>query len=129
MELPSLRSACALLLSVVGAVAYVLSDSQFQLRAYSWAALWLLMFLFDQIYIKHIVNTVDMSTWTRTYYMNAIAFVPVCIWSVAMEGAPGNLLNGWTGSELIGVAMFSISCILGTAISFCSFAARAALSA
>ena len=65
-ELPSLRSAVALLSLVGGAVAYVFTDAHFAVRGYVWVGVWYLIFCFDQLYIKHAVDTVSMrSNWGR----------------------------------------------------------------
>ena len=51
-ELPSRRSWISLLLIVMGAIMYVHSDSNFEVRAYSWVCAWVVVFAFDQTYIK-----------------------------------------------------------------------------
>lgn len=128
-ELPSLRALGSLLLSLAGAVGFMLADSTFVIKAYSWGACWLLIFLFDQIYIKHVVTVVEMTTWTRSYYTNAIASGPVLVYALVVEGAPMNFITGFTGSPVIGSGMLIISCALGTAMSLFAFKVRAILSA
>jgi len=128
-ELPGARSVIALLVSLIGASGYMICDSTFSIQAYSWAVAWLVIFLFDQTYIKHVVTKIEMSTWTRSYYTNAIAGGPVLLYAALVEGAPGNLASSWSGSPTIGAVMLAISCALGTAMSFFAFGARAAVSA
>ena len=51
-ELPNRRSWISLLLIVAGAILYVKTDSDFELRAYWWVCAWVVVFTFDQTYIK-----------------------------------------------------------------------------
>lgn len=51
-ELPNMRSWCALVAILIGAMLYVHTDSNFEVRAYSWVFAWIIVFAFDQTYIK-----------------------------------------------------------------------------
>jgi len=128
-ELPDTRSAMSLLLAMTGAMLYMETDSQFTITSYHWAAAWLCIFLFDQVYIKHIISTVQMSSWTRVYYQNLLAGLPVTVMACFVEKAPWNLVTGWVGPISSAVAMLAISCGMSIAMSFFSFKAREALSA
>merc|ERR1719217_615971 len=86
-ELPDMRSWFALLIAALGAGGYMYFDAQFQMTAYSWAVGWLAIFLFDQVYIKHVISTVQMSNWTRVYYTNFIAALPVLVYATQFEGS------------------------------------------
>lgn len=68
--LPNARSWAALLAIVVGALAYVYTDSNFEVRAYGWVMAWYVVFAFDQIYIKFAVDSVKLTV--RLYRLNAV---------------------------------------------------------
>ena len=77
--MPNLKSWASLGAIVCGAVTYVSFDSDFEVRAYGWVLAWYVVFAFDQIYIKYAVDQSSLSVWGRTYYMNALAVVPVSV--------------------------------------------------
>lgn len=128
-ELPDFRSWLALLTAAAGATGYMYFDAEFEIRAYSWSACWLGIFLFDQIYIKHVITTVRMKNWTRVYYTNAVALAPVVLFSVLLEDAPRNLGNYTNGPVWMGASIVGMSCVMGTAMSFFAFYARDSISA
>jgi len=128
-ELPGLRSSAALVITLLGAIAYMVADSHFEVRGYSWAVVWLVIFIFDQVYIKHVVNTVEMTTWSRVYYTNAIAAMPCVVHAIVFENAPFNLVTGFSSPGPVGPCMLIVSAVLGTAMSYFSFFARKVLSA
>ena len=48
---------------------YVRNDSWFDPNGYFWVGVWYAFFCFDQIYIKHVCDSVKMdSNWGRVYY-------------------------------------------------------------
>ena len=51
-ELPNRRSWLSLLCIVAGAILYVRTDAGFEMRAYTWVCAWVVVFAFDQTYIK-----------------------------------------------------------------------------
>jgi len=126
-ELPGLRSSAALVITLLGAIAYMVADSHFEVRGYSWAVVWLVIFIFDQVYIKHVVNTVEMTTWSRVYYTNAIAAMPCVVHAIVFENAPFNLVTGFSSPGPVGPCMLIVSAVLGTAMSYFSFFARKVL--
>jgi len=128
-ELPDRMSVFMLSLALVGSVGYVECDASFQVTAYSWAFIWLIIFLFDQVYIKHIISTVPMSSWTRVYYNNALAGAAALVYVFIHEGAFTPLIDGWVGSSFTGALVVGGSCAMGTAMSYFAFLARDALSA
>ena len=77
--MPNLKSWASLGAIVCGAVTYVSFDADFEVRAYGWVLAWYVVFAFDQIYIKYAVDQSSLSVWGRTYYMNALAVVPVSV--------------------------------------------------
>lgn len=129
-DLPDRYSLFALLLALAGAAGYMLADAHFEMLAYSWAGAWLLIFLFDQVYIKHVVSTVPMSPWTRVYYNNVLAAIPAVAAACVVERADWPTLAGLFKAEnSFALAMLATSCVIGTAMSYCAFCARDALSA
>ena len=83
-ELPNRTSTLSLLALAIGAYLYTVTDAGFQVKAYTWLAVWYVMFLVDQIYIKHVVDTVKMdSNWGRVYYCNLLASMPLIFTGLA----------------------------------------------
>ena len=123
-ELPSYRSCVCLLVLVGGVCVYTVTDQGFEVKGYLWLAGWYVLFLMDQLYLKHVTNKVKhQSNWGRVYYLNtlsaAVLFVSIGVtqeWK-ALE---------WTTESKIFVTM---SCVLGVAMSYYAFLARHAMSA
>eukprot|EP00928_Gymnodinium_smaydae_P096671 TRINITY_DN8589_c1_g3_i1.p1 TRINITY_DN8589_c1_g3~~TRINITY_DN8589_c1_g3_i1.p1 ORF type:complete len:490 (-),score=101.40 TRINITY_DN8589_c1_g3_i1:242-1711(-) len=128
-QLPDVRSVIMLLLALCGSVGYVYSDKGFVMKAYMWAIAWLVIFLFDQVYIKYIISTVRMSNWTRVYYNNVLSGMVAFVYALVRERCHLALIEGWTVSVLLGVQVVFLSCLMGTAMSYFAFASRDALSA
>jgi GDP-mannose transporter len=125
-ELPSAKNAAALLAICVGAGGYVVTDNNLSVDAYLWVAVWYVIFAFDQIYIKHKLDTVEMTTWTRVYYTNALAGAAIAVVLVCLQ-EPARLVNfDWTPSSWLWLAT---SCVMSIGIAYFSFAARSAVSA
>jgi len=125
-ELPSTRSWACLGLLLIGAVGYVLNDKFFRVDAYLWVVVWFIVFSFDQIYIKHKVDSVKMTTWTQVYYTNSLA-TPILLSILVGTGELTTLAEFvWTPSSLFWLIT---SAAMGVAIAYFSFLARAAVSA
>jgi len=123
-ELPSWKSFGCLCGLLLGSVVYVSWDHAFQVRGYFWVSIWYVVFIIDQIYIKHVCNTVKMKTnWGKVYYTNLLSSLPL-IFMVA--GAQEVSTVEWTAT---GVAALGLSCILGVAMSYFAFLARSLISA
>jgi len=121
-ELPSRRSFLCLCGLCVGALIYVLWDDAFHPKGYAWIAIWYLVFTLDQVYIKHVCNTVKMdSNWGRVYYSNLIPSIPLFFMSIGQGEAPE-----WTQ---FGIGILIVSCLLGISMSYFAFLARHRLSA
>ena len=43
--------------------------------SFSWIIIWYATFCFDQMYTKHVVDTVVMTTWDRVWYTNTVPLV------------------------------------------------------
>mmetsp|Transcript_7549 Transcript_7549/g.13154 ORF Transcript_7549/g.13154 Transcript_7549/m.13154 type:complete len:308 (-) Transcript_7549:170-1093(-) len=126
-ELPSRKSWVCLFGLLAGAVSYMHFESgSLTADSYFWVVCWYAVFCFDQLYIKHITNTVKMTTWGRVYYTNILPVIPIFFFM---------LFNG----EYRELQMFHftfaskvwlfVSCICGVAIAYFAFLARAAVSA
>ena len=87
-ELPNLRSTLAILALIAGSCLYVATDAHYHVRGYMWVGIWYVIFSFDQLYIKHAVDTVKMrSNWGRVFYTNLWASVLLLGMSLATEPA------------------------------------------
>uniref|UniRef100_A0A7S4F6F9 Sugar phosphate transporter domain-containing protein n=1 Tax=Chrysotila carterae TaxID=13221 RepID=A0A7S4F6F9_CHRCT len=125
-ELPGLRSAACLLALAAGAAAYTLTDAAFEVHGYLWVAAWFTIFCFDQLYIKHMVDSTAVeSNWGRVFYTN--------LWASVLSGAllvstePHVFTQTiWTPHSICALAA---SCTLGVGISYFAFLCRAAVSA
>jgi hypothetical protein len=130
-ELPNARSAAAMLTLCAGAVFYVLTDASFKVDpdvslGYAWVVVWYVIFSFDQLYIKHAVDTVKMrSNWGRVYYTNLWASILLFWLTLATEPQTLTAMQ-WTFKP---VAALSLSCAAGVAMSYFAFLCRAAVSA
>ncbi|GBG76103.1 hypothetical protein CBR_g21763 [Chara braunii] len=128
---PSKYTFSSLCIIFLGAVAYVSSDRDFTVKAYSWAFAYLFTITVEMVYIKHIVMSVGLSTWGLVLYNNflALLFSPFFFFA---SGEIGQLQVWRSGSTLFPpstwVPVF-VCCILGLSISFFGFAARRAVSA
>jgi GDP-mannose transporter len=125
-QLPALHGWLCLLLMVAGAAAYAYTDAAFKLSGYSWVAVWYVVFVFDQIYVKHVVTTVKMdSMWGRVFYSNLLA-VPLLLCTGTLSDEASTLLENWS---IPGGLALAASCVAGLSMSYFSWSARAQLSA
>uniref|UniRef100_A0A7S2WVQ0 Sugar phosphate transporter domain-containing protein n=1 Tax=Rhizochromulina marina TaxID=1034831 RepID=A0A7S2WVQ0_9STRA len=122
-ELPTASSWLSLFGLVGGASIYVLTDSSFHVTGYYWVCVWFCVFCFDQIYIKHAVDTVKMeSNWGRVFYTNFLSCFPLMF-----TGAVGEFTEvAWTPAS---IAALSVSCLLGVGMSYFAFLCRKLVSA
>ncbi len=96
------------------------------MEAYVWVAVWFAVFSFDQVYIKHAVTHVKMTTWGQVYYTNSLASLPLIAYIVA-KGEIAQLANfEWTQQSLLWLILSSV---MGVAIAYFSFLCRGAVSA
>ena len=124
--LPSARSWASLLFILIGAAMYMSSDSQFELRSYAWACAWYAVFCFDQIYIKHVCNTVEMTNWGRVLYTNSMS-MPLCLLvSLAFREDVTVSELEWNASQTF---FLLLSCATGVAMSYSAFLLRSSVSA
>ena len=124
-KLPSSRSWACLVALLVGALAYAQTDSSFHVKGYTFCAVWYMIFCMDQIYLKHITNTVKMSNWGRVFYSNFLAACPLVFTFINDTDEIEALKNM---SLSAGMAVF-ISVALGVGMSYFAWSARSLLSA
>lgn len=124
-ELPSLRSWGALIGVFVGVIIYVGADYNFGLVPYLWLGSWYAIAIFEMCLVKHICDTVEMSTWSRTYYQNALSVPPIILLALCFGDI--KVLTGELPS--VGLMATAMSCVAGLGMSYFSFALRAVISA
>ena len=78
------------------------------------------------VWVKQVVDSVSMSTWSRSFYQNALAVPPMLLVSL-VSGEMAIVLRGEAGSFAWG--MVAASCVAGVGMSYFSFALRAVISA
>jgi len=51
-----------------GVAVYTFHDIHFTVLGYVWLGIWYSFAVFEMVYVKKVVDTVEMTTWSRTYY-------------------------------------------------------------
>eukprot|EP00929_Paragymnodinium_shiwhaense_P091592 TRINITY_DN5150_c0_g1_i2.p1 TRINITY_DN5150_c0_g1~~TRINITY_DN5150_c0_g1_i2.p1 ORF type:complete len:335 (-),score=70.98 TRINITY_DN5150_c0_g1_i2:60-1064(-) len=132
-ELPSARSAVALVGVLSGAVMYVCCDADFRLHgffAYSWVSAYLGVLVFEMTYAKHIVSSVEFASpvWGSVYYTNVLSLVPfACI--ALSSGEVEQLRLRVQPLTRIDLTALLICCMLGVCISWSGWNCRNRISA
>mmetsp|Transcript_16160 Transcript_16160/g.24438 ORF Transcript_16160/g.24438 Transcript_16160/m.24438 type:complete len:318 (-) Transcript_16160:1711-2664(-) len=125
-KLPNARSWMCLFALLVGAFGYAQTDSSFQVKGYTFCAIWYVIFCIDQIYLKHVINTVKMdSTWGRVFYSNFLASVPL-VFTFINDADEIQALKDMSTSAFMAVFL---SVALGVGMSYFAWMARSLLSA
>eukprot|EP00401_Gymnodinium_catenatum_P083180 CAMPEP_0117620426 /NCGR_PEP_ID=MMETSP0784-20121206/87121_1 /TAXON_ID=39447 /ORGANISM="" /LENGTH=340 /DNA_ID=CAMNT_0005424337 /DNA_START=49 /DNA_END=1071 /DNA_ORIENTATION=+ len=125
-QLPEARSWLSLFMLLAGGVGYTLTDSAFQIEGYMFCAVWYALFCLDQIYLKHVVDTVRMdSMWGRVYYSNLLSCVPLMCTGVAGSEL-SSLMDHMT---TIGAVAIGVTVLIGVAMSYFAWSARSLLAA
>lgn len=134
--LPSLRSVIALIMIVIGSVAYVGTDKAFGtlgVIAYVWPFVYLLTLCAQMTYGKHILKSVKMETlWGPVIYSNVLGIVPsFALGAILGEFSEPDFISTFTQSIQTGKAIASLlaSSVIGVAISWAGFNCRNLLSA
>lgn len=126
-QLPSRRSALSLLIMLFGSAGYTYTDSSYVVRGYVWLALWYFLFIFNQIYLKKKVDTVEvLSMWGHVFYTNLWCFM---LSGPMIAATEPTLLRGSLMFTPAAIGAVAASCVLGVGMSYFSFAARALVSA
>jgi len=128
--MPSQQVMISLGIIVFGAICYVLTDSTFRIEAYKWVLLYFVAKTTEMLYVKHVIATVPMSNWGRSYYNNFLSMFPLFIIAVA-NGEISKASNLLDEGEISTGALFVVflSCIVGIGISISGFMCRDAISA
>jgi GDP-mannose transporter len=126
-ELPTLRSWISLTGVLVGAVAYTYNDIFFSPRGYVWVGLWYTLCVVDSVIMKHVADTVPMTTWSRTYYNNAMA-VPLIL-PISFLSGESEVIFGSNWLTVPGLWALGAGCAVGLAMNFFSWKLREAVSA
>ena len=87
-----------------GVSMYTAHDINFTVVGYAWIAIWYCFAVFEMVYVKKVVDTVQMTTWSRTYYQ---------AWTLPSAMYLGLLLLFLLGSRVISlVARGLLPCCL-----------------
>mmetsp|Transcript_12332 Transcript_12332/g.29515 ORF Transcript_12332/g.29515 Transcript_12332/m.29515 type:complete len:342 (-) Transcript_12332:23-1048(-) len=129
--LPSLPVMGSLLSICVFAGCYVYSESRtgVQVENYSWVIAYVVAQSIDCLYIKHIVSTVQMTSWGRSFYNNVLAMGPLLLpWYLSDSETVATLqTKGSFGAGALWAVV--LSCVLGLCISVTAFHCRGKVSA
>jgi len=127
--LPSPKVILSLGVIVVGAVCYVATDSEFKVETYFWVVMYFVAKTVDMLYTKHIVDTVPMTSWGRSFYNNFLSMFPFAILALVQEKEK---VMGYFATEQFTTIVFIVillSCVIGIGISIIGFMVREAVSA
>ncbi|KAJ8471035.1 hypothetical protein OPV22_025378 [Ensete ventricosum] len=130
---PSKLTFLSLVVVLGGAVGYVLTDSAFNLTAYSWAIAYLVTITTEMVYIKHMVTNLGLNTWGFVFYNNLLSLMMAPVFWIA-TGEYADVFTAYGSSSgiwfnIMAFVAVALSCVFGFLISFFGFAARKAISA
>ncbi len=91
-----------------------------------WSIAWLISFLFDMLYIKHVVHAYPCSGLERTLYQNALALPMLLLW-VPFEKSGS--LRIFLAADIRATTAIFLSCISGTILSYTGMTLRSKLTA
>ena len=116
-----MRSSTSLLGLVLGQY-HTSGPTVTEVRAYAWVFCWYIVFCFDQIFIKHVVDTAKLSTWTNSFWTNTIATIPALI--LAVKNSEHEVSFGPNS-----ILFVTVSCFMGVLMSGASYHLRGLVSA
>mmetsp|Transcript_31708 Transcript_31708/g.70492 ORF Transcript_31708/g.70492 Transcript_31708/m.70492 type:complete len:340 (+) Transcript_31708:293-1312(+) len=125
-ELPNAKSWGCLVVLFMASIGYVLVDSSFNVMGYSWLAVWYGFFVFDQVYVKYVCDTTVMSNWSRVYYTNVLAAIPVAVLMPVLPETK-QVYEGMT--DVATIIIIALSSIGGLAMSHSAYVLRDSVSA
>ncbi|URE20007.1 ADP,ATP carrier protein 1 [Musa troglodytarum] len=130
---PSKLTFFSLVVILGGAVCYVLTDSAFNLTAYSWAIAYLVTITTEMVYIKHMVTNLGLNTWGFVFYNNLLSLMMAPAFCF-VTGEYADVFTAYGSSSgiwfnIMAFVAVALSCVFGFLISFFGFAARKAISA
>lgn len=102
----------------------------FKLSGYFWVVMYFIAKITDMLYVKHIVDSVQMSSWGRSFYNNFLSLPPVLI-IIFLTGEQSRVASLYDeGLISFGViSVVALSCVMGLGISISGFICRALISA
>lgn len=125
-KLPTKRSWLSIITVFIFSICFIMSESKsFTIDSTKWLFLWYANFCFDQIYIKHVVDTVKMTMWDRVLYTN---LVPIFILSPLVLVFEDKIELERSEAPFVFMVIFS-SCLMGVIMSYTSFWTRKQVSA
>ena len=125
-KLPPPRSWAAIITVFIFSSLYIKFESgTFTIDSITWLVLWYANFCFDQIYIKHVVDTVKMTMWDRVLYTN---IVPVFILT-PMVFLFEEKLEIESDNVFYVASIVMATCLVGISMSYTSFLTRKQVSA
>jgi GDP-mannose transporter len=128
--MPSNKIIVSLLIVVFGAFCYVMTDSSFRVEGYFWVVLYFIAKITEMLYTKHILDTVPMTSWGRSFYNNFLGTVP-CFCLLLFFGE-NTKVKDILETQVISfgtVAIVAFSCAVGLGISIAGFMCRELISA
>ena len=123
---PSLMTWSSLVAIFVGAYSYALTDDGFSPGSYFWLGIYLVSLCTEMVYVKHIVDSVEMTTWERVYYNNLLGLPCSVLFGVAMNEFSSVKAEMFTSGTCY---LILLTCFVSVAISFAGFNARKVMSA
>lgn len=125
-QLPTFQSFLSLLLILFGVLYYYQRDVQFDKLGYMWLGIWYVLSLVENLWVKHIITTLPMSTWGRSLYQNLFS-LPFCFLLALSFGELRSIRDQqWSTPAVIYLAL---SCLAGIAMNYSSFLLRDLISA
>lgn len=126
--LPSHKSFISLVILFMGALGYTMAEpGEFTVESIFWVITWYTLFTFDQLFIKHAIEVVEMTTWGRVYYTNLLPIIPL-VYMFLFTGNDYAKISS-KDPEQVFTPLLVLSWVLGTSISFFAFLTRKAISA
>jgi solute carrier family 35 protein len=126
-ELPSAKSVVCLIGLLLSSCGYVLVDHAFDVRAYSWLAVWYVSFTAYEVVVKNLCDTVAVDNWTRVIYTNAMGG-SLLVGAHLLVRSEYDLLFRieWNHRAIVTLLL---SCLIGIGVSHSAYVMRSACSA
>lgn len=109
-----------------GVLAYTWNDENFTMTGYTWLGIWFSISVAEIVWIKKVIQSVDMTNWERSFYQNAMA-VPLMIALALLSG--DTKVAAASVADLRAWPLVASSCLAGVGLSYFSFALCEAVSA
>ena len=125
-DLPTLKNTAILVGLLLCLSSYAVLEADLFVDASAWIVAWYVFFCFDQIYIKHIVDSVVVdNNWQSVLALN-LWCVPILAAPLAYDGLAmlPSVFDSASRASIVG-----LSCVAGASISYFSLHCRKALSA